>query len=151
MDTETISSDTNGDDNTEVWTSLPHELRSRIMTMRNVMRSSIIGRGSKVSGLFFSSGAEFLAIFRETIREKNERLQDAKERSQELIRERTELWQRRGRWLSDSETDFINGGEVAYCLVKIQNQSRRLETLEKFYDEQKTIFDGNSFASGIIL
>ena len=151
VDTETISSDTNGDDNIEVWTSLPHELRSRIMTMRNVMRSSVIGRGSKVSGLFFSSGAEFLAIFRETIREMNERLQEAKERSQEVIRERTELWQRRGRWLSDSETDFIYGGEVAYCLEKIQNQSRRLKTLEKFYDEQKTIFEGNSFESGIML
>jgi hypothetical protein len=151
VDTETITSDTNGDDDTEVWSSLPHELRSRIMTMRNVMRSSVIGRGSKVSGLFFSSGAEFLAIFRETIREQNERLQEAKERSQEVIRERTEQWHRRGRWLSDSETDYINGGEVAYCLEKIENQSRRLKTLEKFYDEQKTIFEGSSFESGIIL
>ena len=151
VDTETITSDTNGNDDTEVWTSLPHELRSRIMTMRNVMRSSVIGRGSKVSGLFFSSGAEFLAIFRETIREQNERLQEAMERCQEVIRERTEQWHRRGRWLSDSETDFINGGEVAYCLEKIENQSRRLKTLEKFYDEQKTIFEGSSFKSGIIL
>jgi bifunctional DNA-binding transcriptional regulator/antitoxin component of YhaV-PrlF toxin-antitoxin module len=151
VDTESITSDTSGDDDTEVWSSLPHELRSRIMTMRNVMRSSVIGRGSKVSGLFFSSGAEFLAIFRETIREQNERLQEAMERCQEVIRERTEQWHRRGRWLSDSETDFINGGEVAYCLEKIENQSRRLKTLEKFYDEQKTIFEGSSFESGIIL
>ena len=151
VDTESITSDTSGDDDTEVWSSLPHELRSRIMTMRNVMRSSVIGRGSKVSGLFFSSGAEFLAIFRETIREQNERLQEAMERCQEVIRERTEQWHRRGRWLSDSETDFINGGGVAYCLEKIENQSRRLKTLEKFYDEQKTIFEGSSFESGIIL
>lgn len=55
--------DSNQETIEEIWSSLPHELRSRILTMRNVMRSSVIGRGSKVSGIFFSSGNEFLAIF----------------------------------------------------------------------------------------
>lgn len=142
---ETLSSVSKGDNDIAepvVWASLPYELRSRIMTMRNVMRSSVIGRGSKVSGLFFSSGAEFLAIFRETIRDQNERLKEAKERSQEVIRERLDQWQGHG---------VLNCRDVAYCLEKIETQSRRLKTLEKFYEEQKTIFEGSSFASGILL
>ena len=159
-DSEAKSSLSNDDDDdddeeqnvSEVWSSLPYELRSRIMTMRNVMRSSVIGRGSKVSGLFFSSGAEFLAIFRETIREQNERLAEAKERSEEVIRERTEQWvvrsHGRGRLFDlspDAKTDFIHGADVAYSLDKIEKQSRRLKTLETFYEEQKTIFEGGQF------
>jgi len=60
------SSSSNSDDDgeqEEIWASLPYELRSRVLTMRNVMRSSVIGRGSKVSGLFFSSGSEFLGKY----------------------------------------------------------------------------------------
>ena len=165
-DSEAKSSLINDDDDdddadqdiSEVWTSLPYELRSRIMTMRNVMRSSVIGRGSKVSGIFFSSGAEFLAIFRETIREQNERLAEAKERSEEVIRERTEQWvvrsQGRGRLFDqspDARTDFVHGADVAYSLDKIEKQSRRLKTLETFYEEQKTIFEGGQFSNEIIL
>ncbi|KAL3817533.1 hypothetical protein ACHAXA_003706 [Cyclostephanos tholiformis] len=161
---ETKSSLSNDDDHdaegesNELWTSLPFELRCRILTMRNVMRSSVIGRGSKVSGLFFSSGAEFLAIFRETIRDQKERLAEAKERSEELVRERTEQWvarsQRRG-WLfdksSDAKMDFIHSSDLRYSFEKIEMQSRRLRTLEKFYEEQKAIFDDGNWASEIVL
>ncbi|KAL7535326.1 hypothetical protein ACHAXR_009819 [Thalassiosira sp. AJA248-18] len=142
----------------EIWSSLPYELQSRVLTMRNVMRSSVIGRGSKVSGLFFSSGNEFLAIFRETIRDQKERLAEANERREEVIRERTEEWvircQRRGQWFDSSaeaKKSFVHGADVAYALGKIEKQSRRLATLESFYEEQKTIFKGGGFASEIRL
>jgi len=142
----------------DIWTTLPHELRSRVLTMRNVMRSSVIGRGSKVSGIFFSSGNEFLAIFLETIRDKKERLAEAKERREEVILERTEEWivkcRRRGQWFdssSEAKNEYVYGASVAYALGKIELQSRRLATLESFYEEQKTIFKGGGDASEIIL
>jgi hypothetical protein len=151
--------DINGKDEfDEIWSSLPYELRSRVLTMRNVMRSSVIGRGSKVSGLFFSSASEFLAIFRETIRDQEERLADARKRSEELIRERREEWsdmcQRRGSWFDRSvqaEKEFVYGVDVVYSLDKIEKQSRRLNTLTSFYEDQKKIFKGGGFASEIIL
>ena len=152
--------DTDGQYDTieETFASLPYELRSRVLTMRNVMRSSVIGRGSKVSGLFFSSGTEFLAIFRETIRDQKERLKDATDRRDEVIRERTEEWvdmcERRGTWFDRSSTareEFIYGADVKYALDKIEKQSQRSKTLESFYDEQKTIFKGGGFASEIRL
>lgn len=142
----------------EVWTSLPYDLRSRVLTMRNVMRSSVIGRGSKVSGLFFSSASEFLAIFRETIRDQEERLSEAKKRSDEVIRERREEWaaicQRRGPWFDRSvkaSNEFVYGADVLYSLEKIEKQSRRLNTLRSFYEDQKIIFRGGGFESEIIL
>ena len=152
--------DTDGQYDTieETFASLPYELRSRVLTMRNVMRSSVIGRGSKVSGLFFSSGTEFLAIFRETIRDQKERLKDATDRRDEVIRERTEEWvdmcERRGTWFDRSSAareEFVYGADVKYALEKIAKQSQRLKTLESFYDEQKTIFKGGGFASEIRL
>ncbi|KAL3802947.1 hypothetical protein HJC23_011570 [Cyclotella cryptica] len=143
----------------EIWRSLPNELRSRILTMRNVMRSSVIGRGSKVSGVFFSSGDEFLAIFRETLCDQRERLAEARERRNEVICEREAEWearrQRRGGWFDASEEArraFIYSGDVEYALVKIQKQEQRIKTLEAFYEEQKIIFQNSSFGdSNIIL
>ena len=142
----------------EMWSCLPNELRSRVLTMRNVMRSSVIGRGSKVSGLFFSSGDEFLAIFRETIRDKKERLKDAQQRHEEVIREREEEWnirsERRGAWFDRSEAakkSFIHGPDVKYTLAKIEDQNKRLQTLESFYEEQKMIFNNSGFDSEIRL
>ena len=142
----------------ELWATLPYELRSRVLTMRNVMRSSVIGRGSKVSGLFFSSGNEFLAIFRETIRDNKERLADAKERHEEVIRERAEEWvircQRRGMWFdrsAEAKNKWVHGADVAYALEKIEKQSRRIATLESFYEEQKTIFRGTAISTEIRL
>lgn len=142
----------------EVWTSLPHDLRSRVLTMRNVLRSSVIGRGSKVSGLFFSSATEFLAIFLETIRDHEERLAEAKTRCDELIRERSDEWadmcHRRGPWFDRSakaQKEFVYGTDVVFSLEKIQKQSKRLNTLRSFYEDQKIIFKGGGFGSEIIL
>jgi hypothetical protein len=143
----------------DIWQSLPHELRSRILTMRNVMRSSVIGRGSKVSGVFFSSGDEFLAIFQETLCDQRERLAEARERRNEVIREREAEWdiirQRRGRWFDSSEEAkhaFVYGGDAEYALSKIEKQEQRIKTLESFYQEQKVIFRSSSFgASNVVL
>lgn len=142
----------------EIWASLPYDLRSRVMTMRNVMRSSIIGRGSKVSGLFFSSAAEFLAIMSETIRDQEERLAEARKRNDEFILERREEWdikcQQRGPWFDRSvgaRNEFVYGADVLYTLDKIEKQSRRLDTLRSFYEDQKLIFRGGGFESEIIL
>ena len=131
----------------ELWKSLPYDLRSRVLTMRNILRSSIIGRGSKMSGVFFSSGNEFLAIFRETISVQKERLAEARERLEEVVRERKEEFdvkrQRRGRWFDSSlaaEEKFVYGGDVAYSMRQIDRQAKRLTTLESFYHEQQVIF-----------
>jgi hypothetical protein len=141
----------------EIWKSLPNELRSRILTMRNVMRSSVIGRGSKVSGVFFSNGDEFLAIFRETLCDLRERLSDARERRAEVIREREAEWdirrQRRGRWFDSSEEAkdaFVYSGDVEYALSKILKQEQRIKTLETFYQEQKLIFQSSSFGDSTL-
>ena len=131
----------------ELWKSLPYDLRSRLLTMRNLLRSSIIGRGSKISGVFFSSGNEFLAIFRETISVQKERMAEARERLEEVVRERKDEFdmkrQRRGRWFDSSEAaeqKFVYGGDVAYSMRQIEKQAKRLATLESFYSEQKLIF-----------
>ena len=122
------------------------------------MRSSVIGRGSKVSGVFFSSGDEFLAIFRETLSDQRERLAEARERRNEVIREREAEWemrrQRRGRWFDASEETrraFVYSGDVEYALVKIQKQEQRIKTLEAFYEEQKIIFQNSSFGDSSII
>ncbi|KAK1732725.1 hypothetical protein QTG54_016572 [Skeletonema marinoi] len=131
----------------ELWKSLPYDLRSRVLTMRNILRSSIIGRGSKVSGIFFSSGNEFLAIFKETISVQKERLAEARGRLEEVVRERKEEFdvkrQRRGRWFDSSaaaEEKFVYSGDVAYSRRQIEKQSKRLATLDSFYQEQKILF-----------
>ena len=154
-----LSGDDDGEEDTaeEIWANLPPQLRNRVLTLRNVARSSIIGRG-KVTNVFFSSGNEFLAMFRETIRDQKERLSEAKERYDEVIRERTEEWlmrcQRRGRWFDatpEAKKSFIYGKDVTYALQKIDKQTRRLETLQSFYEEQKIIFKGGALGNEIHL
>ena len=136
-------------EDTEIWSTLPQDLRARVLTMRNVLRSSVVGKGSKISGLFFSSGSEFLAIFRETISDQKERLAEARQRHNEVISDRKQEWdvrvQRRGRWFDASEearSAFIYGPDVLYAREKIDKQALRLKTLQTFYDEQKAIFSG---------
>ena len=143
----TASSCADEDSMEELWKSLPYDLKSRVLTMRNILRSSIIGRGSKLSDIFFSSGNEFLAIFGETISVQKERLVESKERLEEVIRERKEEFavkrQRRGRWFDSSteaEKKFVYGGDVAYSKRQIEKQAKRLATLESFYEEQRIIF-----------
>ena len=153
--TDGVDNNENQDTNGDIWATLPHELKSRVLTMRNVMRSSVIGRGSKVSGLFFSSGDEFLAIFREHIFGGRERLAEAHQRHDEVISQRTEEWvircERRGRWFDRSDEakrDFIHGPDVKYAMGKVELQTRRLQTLETFYEEQKIIFSGGELGFG---
>jgi GTP1/Obg family GTP-binding protein len=100
-----------------------------------------------MSGVFFASGNEFLAIFRENISVQKERLAESQERIDEVIRERREEFhvkrQRRGRWFDASaaaEEKFVYSGDVAYSLRQIERQAKRLTTLESFYREQKIIF-----------
>jgi GTP1/Obg family GTP-binding protein len=100
-----------------------------------------------MSGVFFASGNEFLAIFRENISVQKERLAESQERIDEVIRERREEFhvkrQRRGRWFDASaaaEEKFVYSGDVAYSLRQIERQANRLTTLESFYREQKIIF-----------
>ena len=139
----------------DTWSTLPQGLRARVLTMRNVLRSSVVGKGSKISGLFFSSGSEFLAIFRETISDQKERLAEARQRHDEIISDRKQEWavrvQRRGRWFDASEEAsqaFIYGPDVLYAREKIDKQALRLRTLQTFYDEQKAIFSGITDGQG---
>ena len=118
------------------WEDFPVTLRNRVVTMRNAVHSSIIGRGQKTS-VFFSSSDEFLAIFSDNIREQKERLAEAKRRQKEIIEDRI---QNSGSLLSRHRD--IYGGSVKDAEIKIERQERRLQTLETFYKEQKLIFSG---------
>ena len=118
------------------WEDFPVTLRNRVITMRNAVHSSIIGRGQKTS-VFFSSSDEFLALFSDSIREQRERLAEAKRRQEEIIEDRV---QNSGSLLSRHRD--IYGGSVKDAEIKIERQERRLQTLEMFYREQKLIFSG---------
>ena len=121
------------------WKEFDVTLRNRVVTMRNAVHSSIIGRGQKTA-VFFSSSDEFLAIFSDNIREQRERLAEAKRRQEDIISERT--LNPRGRHRDPY------GGSVKDAEIKIERQERRLQTLEAFYLEQKLIFSGGGGGSG---
>ena len=121
------------------WEEFDVTLRNRVVTMRNAVHSSIIGRGQKTA-VFFSSSDEFLAIFSDNIREQSERLAEAKRRQEDIISERT--LNPRGRHRDPY------GGSVKDAEIKIERQERRLQTLEAFYLEQKLIFSGGGGGSG---
>ena len=121
------------------WEEFDVTLRNRVVTMRNAVHSSIIGRGQKTA-VFFSSSDEFLAIFSDNIREQSERLAEAKRRQEDIISERT--LNPRGRHRDPY------GGSVKDAEIKIERQERRLQTLETFYQEQKLIFSGGGGGSG---
>ena len=125
------------------WEDFPVTLRNRVVTMRNAVHSSIIGRGQKTS-VFFSSSDEFLAIFSDNIREQRERLAEAKRRQNEIIEDRI---QNSGSLLSRHRD--IYGGSVKDAEIKIERQEHRLQTLETFYKEQKLIFSGGGRGSEI--
>ena len=119
--------------NHDEWEDFDITLRNRVVTMRNAVHSSIIGRGQKTA-VFFSSSDEFLAIFSDNIREQRERLTEAKRRQEEIISDRKR--NPRGRHRDPY------GGSVKDAEIKIERQERRLQTLETFYQEQKLIFSG---------
>mmetsp|Transcript_27420 Transcript_27420/g.41073 ORF Transcript_27420/g.41073 Transcript_27420/m.41073 type:complete len:416 (-) Transcript_27420:159-1406(-) len=122
--------------NHDLWVDFPKELQSRILTMRNAIQSSIIGKGQRAK-VFFSSSDEFLAIFSDNIREQRERLREAKRRQEEVIQERVA---RESRGFLRSRGDGVRGGSVRDAEIKIEKQERRIRTLESFYEEQKKIF-----------
>ena len=103
---------------------LPGELKRRVKVMRSVVGSSIIGRGQK-SNVFFASAAEFLAIFSDSLVEQRDRLRDAKERQAAIVGE---------------EEGSERREAVVDAAKKIERQTRRLETLQRFYVEQKEMF-----------
>jgi hypothetical protein len=116
----------------EVWEEdLPTPLKHLILTLRNAAHSSIVGRGRQLTEAFFSSREEFMAIFSDSIREKKERLAEARRRQDEVVRERLG---RGGRHRDPY------GGSVGDAAAKIERQARRIETLEGFYRDQKKIF-----------
>mmetsp|Transcript_1883 Transcript_1883/g.5485 ORF Transcript_1883/g.5485 Transcript_1883/m.5485 type:complete len:486 (-) Transcript_1883:90-1547(-) len=119
--------------NHDEWEGFPVTLRNRVVTMRNAVHSSIIGRGQKTS-VFFSSSDEFLAIFSDNLREQRERLAEAKRRQEEIVSDRI-------RNPSGRHRDPY-GGSVKDAEIKIERQEQRLQTLETFYKEQKLIFSG---------
>ena len=124
--------------NHDEWDDFDITLRNRVVTMRNAVHSSIIGRGQKTA-VFFSSSDEFLAIFSDNIREQRERLAEAKRRQEEIISDRK--LNPRGRHRNPY------GDSVKDAEIKIERQERRLQTLETFYQEQKLIFSGGGGGS----
>jgi len=66
------------------WDAIDQGVRDKVITLRNLSRSSLIGRGAKVSEVVFASAGEFVAMLEETIQDQSERLLDAKQRQQEL-------------------------------------------------------------------
>mmetsp|Transcript_48516 Transcript_48516/g.58743 ORF Transcript_48516/g.58743 Transcript_48516/m.58743 type:complete len:361 (-) Transcript_48516:335-1417(-) len=117
-------------ENDAVWDDVPLTLKNKVLSMRNVVLSSVLARGKK-GNVFFSSSSEFLAIFADHVRYQEERLREAKLRNKEILEERSVG----GRRLQSSSR-----GSVEDAAVKIAKQERRLCTLKVFYREQKAIF-----------
>ena len=118
----------------EIWNDIPNNLRNHIILLRNATKSSIIGRG-QTKEVIFSSSAEFLAIFHDTLSCHKERLRDAKQRQEEIIQERMQQNQRRFIQPRD-----VYSGSVEDAAKKILKQEERVKTLQAFYNEQKAIF-----------
>ncbi len=133
----------------EIWDEFPESLKHHVITLRNAAHSSIIARGSQ-SKVFFSSSHEFLGIFSDTLREHKERLHEAKMRQEEIIQERRRWNETRGRYVKEID---VRGGSVKDAAIKIEKQERRVQTLERFYSEQKAIFsrDDGAYKSSFSL
>ncbi len=131
----------------DLWNDFPISLKHHILTLRNAAQSSLIGKGH-TSRVVFTSSHEFLGIFHDTLREHKERLEDAKMRQHEIIQERIQLNQRRGRYSHEID---VYGGDVKDAAGKIEKQEKRVKTLETFYKEQKEIFsrDASSLGDGV--
>jgi len=122
--------------NDDVWTDFSPSLRNHVITLRNATKSSIVRQGQKSKALFTSSH-EFLALFSDHVYEQRERLREAVERQNEIIKERKQRNKARG-FLSRQED--VMGGSVKDAQKKIEKQEARIQTLEVFYREQKAIF-----------
>jgi hypothetical protein len=123
--------------NKEIWDDFPSTLQHQILTLKNAIQSSIVGKGQSAK-VFFHNSDEFLAIFHDVIQEQKERLRIAQERQSEIISERKKLYNRRIRCAHSD--DDVYSGDVKDAAVKIAKQEKRIQTLEAFYEEQKRIF-----------
>jgi len=100
----------------ELWNDFNPELKSRIVDMEAVMRSSIHNVKNR---LYFSSMEEYLSIFAENVEYYRERLAEAKERQAEELPV--------GHAWTDAQS-------------KIDKQVTRMRTLELVLKEQKELF-----------
>ena len=128
----------------DIWDDFPQSLRHHVITLRTAAQSSIIARGSTAKVLFTSSH-EFLGIFSDTLREHKERLAEAKLRQEEIIQERIKSNETRGRYTREVD---VYGGAVMDAAKKIDKQEKRVQTLETFYREQKSIFAKDQVSDG---
>ena len=128
--------------NRDLWNDIPSTLRNHIITLKNAAHSSIIGSGHVNSRkTLFSSGNEFLAIFHDTLTLNKERLLEAKQRQEEIIKERMMEAAVPGRFSRRFvQQKDVYGGSVKDAAIKIEKQERRVQTLQAFYDQQKAIF-----------
>ena len=128
----------------DIWDDFPQSLRHHVVTLRAAAHSSLIARG-RTEKVLFTSSNEFLAIFFDTLREQKERLAEAKLRQEEIIEERKKSNETRGRYTREVD---IYGGTVMDAAKKIEKQEKRVQTLETFYREQKSIFAKDQVGCG---
>lgn len=107
----------------EGWLAMDRGIRDKVTTLRNLARSSILGRGAKVSELIFTSGAEFVGLLEESILEQSERLADAKQRQQEM-----------------RDDQAPSSRNLEYADEKIKKQETRIETLKAYLQSQQDVF-----------
>lgn len=103
-----------------LWNDLTPELQNYIVTMEQIMKSSVLNKGN--NKLYFASLEEYLAIFAEHVQYYRERLAEAKERQNE-------------------EDDYSRGMAWTDAQIKIDKQEERFRTLEAVFREQKKMFD----------
>jgi len=135
----------------DLWNDFPSTLQYHIQTLYNAAQSSIISRGrlsssSATKKVLFSSSDEFLSIFYDLLQENKERLKEAKQRQEEIINERIQYNQSRGRYAQEMD---VYGGSVIDAAWKIEKQEQRVKTLETFYEEQKSIFSRDAKGDGV--
>jgi len=130
----------------DVWTDFSPSLQNHIVTLRNATQSSIVQRGRQTSKTaLFSSSHEFLALFSDHVYEQRERLREAVERQNDIIKERIRRNEDRSFF---SQPQDVMGGSVGDAAIKIEKQEMRIQTLEVFYREQKAIFAKDVTAEG---
>lgn len=126
------------------WNECSADLKNVVLTMRNAVSSSILGRGGS-SKLFFSSYKEFLGIFRESIRMQEDRLLEARLENADVVRVRNAEQRGRG-----AQRDARDDPDVVDAQRKIEKQAARVETLKAYYASQEEIFDNQQQSSAAV-
>ena len=107
------------------------------MTLRNLSRSSILGRGARVTSAIFSSAAEFVGLLEESIQEQTERLADAKQRQLEMREELEGSRLVRG-WRGGTSKN------IEYAESKIKKQEEKVANLETHLHNLQQLVDEDS-------